>query len=226
MKILPRWLPDVLLAVTSAMTVVFLLIAAAPERGSAAVREAPFPEPRPAKAQISEFEMEIVGRQVLVSFDLENAFDDKLVERIASGLATSLTYDFKLVKNRRFWLNRQVATSQLQVVAMYNPMNREYLVNYKQDGNLIDSRVVREASELRRAMTRFENVAVFSLEGYQGILRVRARAELGTGSFLFFIPTLRTTDWAEARIAIRDDGQIEVLNGNTPPFLSPAQLAD
>ena len=88
---------------------------------------------------------------------------------------------------------------------MYNALNREYLVNFKMDGVLTESRLIRDARELYTAMTEFQKLAVISLEDRKGEYTVRLRAELGKTSILFFIPKLRTTDWVEERIEVGDD---------------------
>lgn len=164
---------------------------------------------KPPKARIADFAVDVEEQQVLVSFRLEDAFDEDLRRRLDSGLATGIVYDFALVRKRPLWFNKTVARGKLQVSAMYNAVSREYLVNYKHDGALIDSRVVREADELYAAMSRFERLAVLSLAGRKGELTVKVRAELGTGSLLFFIPTLRTTDWEERKIEVDANGRLE-----------------
>ncbi len=73
--------------------------------------------------------------------------------------------------------------------------------------------MVREPDELYAAMSRFERLAVLSLAGKKGELMVKVRAELGTGSLLFFIPTLRTTDWAEEKIEVDSNGRLEPQGG-------------
>lgn len=160
---------------------------------------------KPPKARIVDLVVAIEGEQVLVSFRLVNAFDENLKRRLESGLATGIVFDFELVRKRRMWFNKTLATGQLQVSAMYNAISREYLVNYKHDGVLVDTRLVREAEALYAAMSEFERLAVFPLDEWRGEVVVRARAELGTGSLLFFIPTLKTTDWAEEPVEIEPE---------------------
>jgi hypothetical protein len=157
---------------------------------------------RPLKARIEGFSAAVEGRHVLVSFQLADAFDDDLKRRLESGLATGIVFDFELVRKRKMWFDRTLAKGQLQVSAMYNAVSREYLVNYKHDGVLVESRLLREADALYAAMSELERLAVFPLAEWRGEVVVRARAELGTGSLLFFIPTLKTTDWVEERLEI------------------------
>jgi hypothetical protein len=84
---------------------------------------------------------------------------------------------------------------------MYNAVTREYLVNTKQNGKLIGSRVVRTREELEEAMTRFDGIPLFTLDREPAKRRVfvRVRAELGSRTLLYFIPTKRATDWVRSR---------------------------
>ena len=81
--------------------------------------------------------------RILVSFELLDALDDDMLERVQSGLPTEARASpFGSSTRGCWWFNRVIERSNLQVVAMYNAVTREYLVNYKLDGRLIESRVV------------------------------------------------------------------------------------
>ena len=150
-------------------------------------------------ARIGDLLVQREGERLLVSFQLADAFDDSLIERIETGLPTGFTYHIKLERLRRYWWNRRFHRSQLEVIAMYNALTREYLVNYKQDGRLIDSRVVKSRDELRRAMTMLHALPVYSLDQPRsGRWVVRVRAELGSRTVLLLFPTTRHTAWAES----------------------------
>ncbi len=148
--------------------------------------------------------LELDGPELKLSFRLDNAFHDELKRSIDSGLPTGFTFDFQLARPRKGWFNNTLDSVSLQVDAMYNAVTREYLVNYRLDGSLIESRVIREPDELRRAMTEFTDFRLFSVDGRPAgqRLRVRVRADLGTGTFFFFIPRTISTDWASRRFRI------------------------
>jgi hypothetical protein len=154
----------------------------------------------PAEPAIRELSIATGGGQVLVSFRLEGGFTTEVVERIESGLPTSLVYELELLRDRKRWWDRGVETSRIETVAMYNAVTREYLVNTKHDGKLIESRTVREIDELERAMTAFEAFPAFSVEGEPPRDRylVRVRVGLGSGTFLWFIPYQRDSSWADS----------------------------
>jgi len=98
---------------------------------------------------------------------------------------------------------------------MYNAVSRDYLVNFKHDGVLVESRLLRDPDALYAAMSDFVRLAVFPVAEWRGEMMVRVRAELGTGSLLFFIPTLKTTDWAEEPIDVEPDAAAEDTAGKT-----------
>ncbi len=158
--------------------------------------------------RITDLRIAFEKQQIRLSFKLLGAFDDNLRKRLDSGLPTSFTFDFQLVRTRKSWVDRAVDSGSLQVGAMYNAVTREYLINFKHDGDLIESRVVKDTAELEAAMTEFSGFPVFSTEGKnpQQRLRVRVRAELGTRTVFFFIPSTVHTDWAETRkFRLRDE---------------------
>ncbi len=150
---------------------------------------------------LSDVRVALERGNVEVSFELREAFSDETLERIRTGLPTGFIFQFRLDRDRKRWFDASVATSALQVVAMYNAVNSEYLVNYKLDGELIESRVVREQEDLELALTRFEGVAIFHLDGVtsRDRLLVRARADLGSKTGFLFLPTRVTTGWHRSR---------------------------
>ncbi len=154
--------------------------------------------------------VEVDGSQITLTFQLEKVFDDNLKRRIDSGLVTGFTFQLRLARPHKWRIDKTLESSSLRVEAMYNAVTREYLINYRQDGNLIESRVVREADELRRAMTEFDSFPAFSIADRPADkrLQVRLRAELGTRTVFFFIPRTYSTDWVGSRkfTIAKDDG--------------------
>jgi hypothetical protein len=159
--------------------------------------------PAARAAELHDLQPTVVDGRVEVSFQLTGALDDGVMERIQSGLATSFVYRVELLRDRQRWWDDGIAEATLEVVAMYNAVSQEYLVNYKRDGKLVESRLARSRPELESAMTRFERVPMFTtadLRGGPGArFLLKARAELGTKTWLSFIPLHVETDWALSR---------------------------
>jgi len=153
------------------------------------------------KPALYDLQVSSDGQQVGVSLRLANAFDDAMLERLESGLPTELTYRFRLYRDRKRWWNGAIERSSYQIIAMYNAVSREYLVNFKLDGKLTETRVVRDIEALERAMTELDQVRVFipATLPERAQLVLRARVELGSGTWLFIFPNTRTTDWVRSR---------------------------
>ena len=157
----------------------------------------------PALAQepaVEDLSITLSGFQVLATFRLEGGFGPEIRERIDSGLPTGIVFELELARDRKRWWDEVLESTRLEVVAMFNAVTREYLVNTKHEGKLIDSRTIRDPAELEAMMTRFSAVPVFVLDQPSRRERylVRARAELGTGNVLGFVPVMRSTDWVES----------------------------
>ncbi len=153
------------------------------------------------KPRIADLRVTLQGNRLEVGFELVDGFGEDLVERIRTGLPSGYDFQFRLVRDYKRWFDNDIEGCDFQVVAMYNAVTREYLLNYKLDGKLIQSRVVRDLEELRRAMTRFDAIPIFTLGDIGGKRRllVKARAKLGSRTIFYFIPTTVTTDWVESR---------------------------
>lgn len=154
-----------------------------------------------AEAKISEFKVDLDGDRIVASFVLRDAFDRRLSERIDSGLLTSILYHFELHRDRKRWWDRRLRKATLEVTALHDAVSREYTVHYKLDDKLVESRTVRDRKSLEEAMTRVEQLPVFSLDGLPRSWRVlvKAQAELGSRTILSLIPVAITTDWKESR---------------------------
>lgn len=153
------------------------------------------------------------SHKLLVSFELVGAFDEEMLARVQSGLPTQLEYTLRLERPRRWWFDKVFEKSTLQVVAMYNAVTREYLVNQKLDGRLIDSRVVTNVAELERAMTLMRSIPAFDVpDEPRPRTQVMVRAELGSKPILLLFPNRIATNWAKRRL-------IELVS----PGLEPAR---
>ena len=152
-----------------------------------------------AEARLQELGVKRDGQRLLVSCQLDGAFDEPFRQRPQSGLPTPLVYRFVLERERRSWFDASVARSRLQVVAMFNAVTSEYLINFKHDGELIQSKVVRDAEQLEKAMTVLEDFPLFTLDERlrEDDYYVRGRVELGTRTVLAFIPRTLATDWTQ-----------------------------
>ena len=150
-------------------------------------------------AELARPEVRVDGNLARVDLALDGAFTEEFVAQLESGLPSGFVYDLELDRDRQ-WFDKTLATSKLQVVAMYDAATRGYLVNYKLDGKLVESRMVREVADVERAMTRIDGLPAFHLDAYPRSWRllVRARAAVGSRTVLYFFPARAITDWRES----------------------------
>ncbi len=155
---------------------------------------------QPGKARLSDLSVDLVEGRLEVSFRLSEAIDEELIERIETGLPSGFRYQFKLVRPVKNWFDNTLITSQLEAVAMYNAVTREYQVNYKQNGKLTNSRVLTDRKDLEAALTRFDRFTPFPIDEIKARkpVHLRVRAELGSRNLLLLIPTTIHTEWVES----------------------------
>lgn len=153
-----------------------------------------------AEAKISEIKVGIDGDRVLATFTLRNAFDQRLTERLDSGLPTSILYRMTLDRDRKRWWDRKLKEATFEVVAMYDAVSRAYTVHHKLDDKLIESRTVRDKKALEEAMTVIDHLPVFPVDSLppEGRMLIKVQAVLGSRTLLSFIPVEIETDWKES----------------------------
>ncbi len=157
--------------------------------------------PARAEGRIAGLDVAVDGDRVIANLTLVDGFQHRLRERVDSGLPTSIIYRFELDKDRTRWWDRYLQECTLEVTAMYDAVTRQYTVNSKLDGKLIDSRTVHDQQALAAAMTRVQSLPIFTLASLPRSWRllVKARAELGSRTILSIVPVAITTDWVESR---------------------------
>lgn len=163
---------------------------------------------RGEEARISNLEAVEKSGRISVSFDLSSAFDAPEIRRaIESGLPTVLAYDVHLIRKRSNWFDDTVSRVRLEVVATYNSVTREYLLNYRRDRRLVRSEIFTSLDALKARMTRIDEPDLFSTGGEKPWkLRIRVRAELLRRYVWYIVPWDVATPWETARIESAEPG--------------------
>ncbi len=155
----------------------------------------------------------VAGRELQASLQLLDAFDEPTRIRLEAGLPTSFTYHFKLETKRRWWFDPTDVTSKLDVIAVYDAIDREYQISYMLDGRLVQSKVAEDLRALERAMTVIGPISIFELDGKlrmrlgsleEGKSVLRARAVIGSRAWLGIIPTSIGSQWLETAVPVND----------------------
>ncbi|HSN69845.1 MAG TPA: DUF4390 domain-containing protein [Thermoanaerobaculia bacterium] len=158
--------------------------------------------PAAAEPRIRDLAATEQGGRVSIRFRLDEAFTrPEIVRAIETGLPTVLAYEIQLIRKRPNWFDDTIGTSRVEVVATYNSVTREYLLNYRRDRRLVSSEVLSSLEELQKRMTSIREASLFSIEGRKPWkLRVRVRADLSRRYVWYLIPWDVSTDWEEARV--------------------------
>ena len=140
--------------------------------------------------------------QVSIHFAMTRAFDDpETVEAIQSGVPTSFTYVVEIYRDRPNWFDEGIARSRIQVIATYNSVTREYLLNYRRDHRLIRSETFSDLPTLEHRMTSIDEPSLFDIGNRRPYkIKVRVKADLRRGWLLYFIPWEISTRWKEVRV--------------------------
>lgn len=143
------------------------------------------------------------GRQVSVRFSIAHAFDrPEVIQNLQSGAPTSLTYVVEIFRDRPNWFDEGIARARIEVIATFNSLTREYLLNYRRERKLVRSETFSDLAALQRAMTNIDEPNLFDIGNRRPYkLKVRAKADLMRGWLLYFIPWEISTRWKVVRVA-------------------------
>jgi Domain of unknown function (DUF4390) len=160
---------------------------------------APLAAADPAIANLSAT---AVGPRISVKFNLRDAFtDEQIVKSLQSGLPTGFTYTVELYRDRPYWLDEGIARARIDVIATFNSVTREYLLNYRRDKLLVRSETFMDVEALKRRMTAIDEPNLFDSDGWRPYkLKVRVKADVTRGVVLYVIPWDSSTRWREARV--------------------------
>jgi hypothetical protein len=141
--------------------------------------------------------------QVSVRFNLTNGFaDHDLLRELQSGLPTSFSYIVEIFHDRPRWWDEGISRTRIEVVATFNSVTREYLLNYRRDRKLVRSETFGNLESLERRMTSIEEPNLFPIgERRPYKLKVRVKADFGRRFLFYILPSSNSTRWREVRVA-------------------------
>jgi hypothetical protein len=141
--------------------------------------------------------------KVSAHFVLLNAFDrPEIVQGLQSGVPTSFAYVVEVYRARPKWFDEGIDRSHIEVIATFNSVTREYLMNYRRDRKLVRSETFTDLEKLEKRMTTIDEPDLFDVGNRRSYkLRLRVKADLMRGWALYFIPWNFSTRWRDVRIA-------------------------
>ena len=134
----------------------------------------------------------ISDNRVVVSFELDDAYNDAVREAIASGLRTTFTYDLEL---RTFaWIDRTIGTTTVSTTDRYDNLTRRHTLTRTVDGRVEGVLVTEDDSVVKTWLTKWIRVPVADTATLDPArdyyVRVTTRARPVGGSFLGLTKTI------------------------------------
>lgn len=135
-----------------------------------------------------------------VSFRVEHAFTEDIVQAIHSGLEVSFRYNVELKRVRRVWLDEKAARRQIRTTVTYDNLTNRYSLTREIDGEIDATEVVDNSDAMRRFMTEFETLRLFdmSLMEPNEEYYLRVNGVMRDRNLLLLFPWNVGADWREA----------------------------
>jgi hypothetical protein len=128
------------------------------------------------------------GDNVVVSFELADAYNDEIRQAIASGLRTTFTYDVELRMVVPAWVDRTVATAVVASSDEYDNLTRRHKLSRTLDGHVQEASETEDESLVRRWLTTFGGLPLCRTSKLDPsrdyYVRISARARPRGGSLL------------------------------------------
>lgn len=129
------------------------------------------------------------GRVYVSSTVTEGVLDD-LEEAIQSGLTATIIYEAELRKPVSIWFDPAIGTATVSVSVQRDTLTRRYQLSRSVDGRLDDSRVSEDKNDVKRFVTTFERLPLFSTADLEPNVEyyVRVRVHTRPRVTWFFLP--------------------------------------
>jgi hypothetical protein len=127
---------------------------------------------------------------VLVSFEVSDAFDPQVKAAIDSGLTTSFAYEVELRRGATLWVDRTIDVARVVAAVKFDNLTRQYQLSLTRDGRVERSWMTADATEVRKAITTFSRLPLFSTRKLEPNAEYYIRVKVRTRphNALFFLP--------------------------------------
>ena len=98
--------------------------------------------------------------QVVVSFELADAYSDAVHDAIASGLRTTFSYELELRTVVPGWVDRTIARTEVSATDQYDNLTRRHSLTRSVDGRVEDATVVEQEGAVKLWLTQWKQVRV------------------------------------------------------------------
>lgn len=132
--------------------------------------------------------------QLLLTFELADAYTPDVREAISSGLRTSFTYDVQLRMVATLWVDRTITTMAVTASDKYDNLTRRHSLLRAIDGRTQDTVITDDESVVRKWLTTFERLPLYDTRRLDAsrdyYVRVTARSQPQGGSLLGWVNSI------------------------------------
>ena len=126
--------------------------------------------------------------EVLVSFELADAYTQEVRDAIASGLRTTFTYDVELRMPVAGWVDRTIATAVITTSSQYDNLTRRHTLSRAIDGRVLEVVLTENDATVREWLTTLKRIPIYQTSrldaSHDYFVRIRARRR-PSGTSLF-----------------------------------------
>ena len=130
----------------------------------------------------------VTDGEVLVSFELADAYTQDVRDAIASGLRTTFTYDVELRMPVAGWVDRTIATAVITTSSQYDNLTRRNTLSRAIDGRVLEVVLTENEATVREWLTTLKRVPIYQTSrldaSHDYFVRIRARRR-PSGTSLF-----------------------------------------
>jgi hypothetical protein len=112
----------------------------------------------PLRADTLRIVPSVLGNRVVVSFELNDAYNDVVRDAIASGLRTTFTYELEL--RTPAWIDRTVGTTIVSTTDVYDNLTRRHTLTRTVDGRVEGALVTEDDAVVKTWLTKWTRVPV------------------------------------------------------------------
>lgn len=127
--------------------------------------------------------------QIFLSFEMQDAFTPEVRDAVLSGLNTTFAYDIELRRSTALWIDRTVNSATIAANVRYDTLTRRYHLTRRLDGRVLDTQSAEDETTVRKWLTVFDKLAVFSTRRLEPnteyYLRVHAHTHPRNNMFRF-----------------------------------------
>ena len=155
------------------------------------------------EAVVDEVVVTNSNTNLLLYLSVANAFTPELETGIQNGIPATFTFFVELYRNRKIWMDKEIASLTLDHTLTYDSLKEEYRVELSEKkGKVVVTKFLEEAKEAMRQVNGFTVIPLDYLDpDEEYLLKVKARLEEKTLPlyFHYLIPFWRLwdfeTDW-------------------------------